>query len=410
MSIPVSTAQMRDVMAVYNSDSTIQACRGVLNSVLDAADLQMNSGTGGPATATEQFHVFMQDNYMPFVVEALDHIRMFGFVVYSLHKTAKEVVPYVAPFGTFTVQMAILSGHRRVMRASSTIGNGGRQSALHVFVETMPTTAGHIMSPVSTVSNKIMSVGLLLSAAVESDMNAALPTLVTQAIPEKTNVGGDIYNSSELEGFFGSHASDVLADRAEQDNRRGMDMLMRQQELARKINAGDTSKRSVGQAYLNAGVMSLPKGQQLVNPTMQSTRQDLPRMREDLARMVCCVMGVPLGLLDPSATSMHNESLTCKVFSTQLAKQAKIGQNLLSVVYKKSFDDNSDETSTPRFTIMYQSFTSAEDLYAAYDREVIDEKAIRMQIARNLGMDERQISKKARKEEPSTTGTGSQSR
>jgi hypothetical protein len=157
--------------------------------------------------------------------------------------------------------------------------------------------------------------------------------------------------------------------------------------------------KSLGKAALHAGVMCLPKQQQLANYTTQQTSTNIAAMREDLSRQICSAMGVPLGLLDPSATSMHNESLTCKVFSTYLAKQAHIVQDLISEIYQQTFNEKKKrsrfESSTP-FTLVYQSFVASEDLYAAYDREVIDEKEIRIQIARNLGMKSETISKKPR--------------
>lgn len=397
LTVPISARQMADIANVYNSDPTIQACRSILSSVLSASSIKMVTSGGGRATTL--FQDFIDTVYLAFVVEALDTIRMFGFVVYSLHRAEGSVMPYVVPLGTYTVEMAIVGGHRKVMRAHSSISNGGRQSALHVYMQDSPSIQGNILSPVAALAPKIMSLGLLLSAAVEGDLNAALPTLITQTATEKPNAAADIYSSSELDGFFGSHASDMLTDRAARANRQGVEMLTQQQEMGRETNAGGGPPKVAGRAYLNAGLLALPAGQQLVSPSVTATRQDIPRMREDLSRMVCSVLGVPLGLLDPSATSFHNESLTCKVFAAQLAKQARTAQKLLACVYAGSFKAKGPARPNAKqaeFTLQYQSFTAAEDIYAAYDREVVDEMAIRKQITRNLGMDESLISRKPR--------------
>jgi hypothetical protein len=84
---------------------------------------------------------------------------------------------------------------------------------------------------------------------------------------------------------------------------------------------------------------------------------------------------------------------------TRPPQQAHIVQDLISEIYQQTFNEKKKrsrfESSTP-FTLVYQSFVASEDLYAAYDREVIDEKEIRIQIARNLGMKSETISKKPR--------------
>jgi hypothetical protein len=357
--------------------------------------------------ATSTFGHFIQETYIPFAVQAMDMIRMFGFVVYALVKEGGTVTPHVVPFGCFNVEIALSSTYKTVLRATSKLSASQRSPPLYVYTDTHPSMNGAIVSALSSLAPRIISQRLLTAAAVEGDLNAALPTLITQTIPDQRNAAADIYNNSELEGFFGSHATDVIANREASQNTNGINMLARQQELAKSINAETLGTQQLGKAVLNAGIMCLPKNQQLANHTLQQTRQDISGLREDLSRQICSAMGVPLGLLDPSATSMHNESLTCKVFSTQLAKQAHVVQKLLSDVYTLSFKGKAKnpswDTQEASFTLLYQSFTSAADLYAAYDREVIDESKIRIQIARNLGMTADSISKLPRKREEGAT-------
>jgi hypothetical protein len=179
--------------------------------------------------ATGNFSNFLQKCYLPFASAAMDYIRMFGFVVYTLVKEGPHTIPNVVPFGTYKVEIAITTGFRTVLRASSTISHGSNRSArMHVYTVSMPSMKGVIQSPVASLAVRITSQGLLMAAAVESDLNVALPTLITQTVPDRVGAAVE-FSRTELEGFFDGQASDILAEEQSVENQQGLNMLARQQ-------------------------------------------------------------------------------------------------------------------------------------------------------------------------------------
>ena len=163
---------------------------------------------------TVEFQTFMDTYYAPFVVDALESIRMFGFVVFGLRRKRGMIIPHVAPFDTYRVELVILSGYECRLRATSTLtASTSKDSRLYTYMNSCPTMQGIISSPIAALVPKISSLSLLLSAAVQNDLNAALPTLITENSRNQVPATREDTFVSDLEGMFGTGATEIVESR-----------------------------------------------------------------------------------------------------------------------------------------------------------------------------------------------------
>ena len=72
---PVDMRQMFEIERVYETDPTIRACRGIIASVIKAADIEFPQGG---RKMTKEFRAFVQMRWKPFVEAAHQQIEQFG--------------------------------------------------------------------------------------------------------------------------------------------------------------------------------------------------------------------------------------------------------------------------------------------------------------------------------------------
>jgi len=353
--VPLKEDIMQQVWQLYHSNPTMQACRSVLYGVLFSGSVDIFQ-SGNPVELTEQFHEFLVQHWLPFAQDAADCLRTFGFVPYVIVDSDDGVnkVPRVPPLGAYGVEYTIDEQFCRRMRMrarlSATIHEVPNS---HFFVQCWPTLGGEICSPMMALAAGIVRTDVMTAAAVECEINAARPTLITQSHRQSrtSGSGNSAQDRAVVTGVaeWLNKSATALAQRHKLVvDEEAMERITAAREAASAYNrksmatAADPANAVMGTAHsaavpgsaLKGSVLPLPEGLEYVNATQTRTGQPLAEITRLTEDQICAMMGVPNSLIHPASSQYNSGALVQRMINTELYRLAEQLSSLLTIVYE----------------------------------------------------------------------------
>lgn len=350
--LTVSQDYMKLVHDTYRSNPTIQACREVLYGVLFSGTISITSSSGQEMPIGDDFQEFLQRHWFSFGRDALDHLRMFGFVPYVLRVADDGVnyVPIVPPFGAYSVEMDTMADFRRSLAMKSQITVPTDVPDSDFYVHTWPNMEGVIVSPLMSLMPSLVRVETLTNAAIECDVAAARPTIVTQT--QRSTAGAapstgtqnqrQVAVSTGVAEWFNETMNEMAGIRQQEND----ELLQQRVQNARAaamyhnklaVAAEQKSGQAQSDGSMRNSVLSLPAGVELARDVSSQTRQDLNSLHSNLVDSVCSVMGVPNSLIHPAHASYNTSGLVQRMVNAELVKQAALLSDVFSQVYTKMY-------------------------------------------------------------------------
>jgi hypothetical protein len=349
----VPEARLRAAHGIYMNDPTMQACREVLHGVLFAGDIRFSAG-GAPLEVASEFLEFVKRHWISFGRDALDHLRMFGFVPYVLRACDDGVnfVPLVPPLGSYAVELSLDEDFQRGIRMLSRMGDQGEVARSHFYVHQWPTLEGELVSPLMTLVPGMVRCDILMNAAVEADVAGARPVLLTQA--QRATSGATRSNGTSnqqsvavatgVSEWFSDTVGEMAGLRRQEQDVDTMDRLRDARAMAISFNKTAVSSqtdplaqamggRSSAAGLAGAAVMTLPEGLEVANAPQSHTAQNILLHSAALVDTICGVMGVPNSLIHPASSSYNSGGLVQRMVNAELVRQADLLSSVLTQAY-----------------------------------------------------------------------------
>lgn len=364
--IPLREDIMHQVLQLYKNDPTMQACRAVLYGVLFSGTIEIVKN-GVAEEPTEEFATFLQRYWIPFAQDAADCIRAFGFVPYVIRPAPDSVnlMPLVPPFGTYGVEYTIDTNFQRALHMKARLQPMLQEVPnSHFFVVEWPTFQGEIQSAMMALAKGIVRKEVIERCAVEAELNAARPTLLTQSHKEARTSSASSTDRSILTGvseWLNKSATAVAQKHQFDVDENMMSRLVAQREAAQTYNRAtvsdmsDPASSALGTEFqggtpgaaLKGSVLTLPNGQEYVNQQQQRPHQSLVDVTHMVEDQICAMMGVPNSLIHPASSQYNSGALVQRMINTELYRVAQQLSVLMTQVYNHIYG-GSDKSKSKR--------------------------------------------------------------
>lgn len=366
----VQTVQVQeDVVStcwqLYLRHPVMRACRGVIYGILFSGTLELV--TPDEEEPQPEFVDFMRRYWIPFARDAADSLRVTGYVPYMFKLCADgsgNYIPVVPPRDTYSTEMLVSSDFTRRMVLRSRLGASRSViDSVRYFVQAYPSMQGEIDSSLIALAPALVRLEALTNAAIECEINAARPTMVTQVRKENDTMRGNAASMAVATGisqWVATSAREITnADTLDADNS-NLERLHYAREEAIAYNrkamatAVDPASSHLGMGgsraqpghELKAGVLNIPKGLEYVPTRVSAPHQDLAAMNNLVEDLICAEMGVPNSLIHPAHASFDSGTLVQRVVNMELVRLAKLLEDVMSTAYELLYTDTSDSTDS----------------------------------------------------------------
>lgn len=261
----VSRAQMEAIQHLYRTNPAITAARTILHGQLLSGGLTLKRN-GENVDLKPAFRNHLQEIWLPFAGDVIDHFLMYGFCVVvfdedtdsSQRQRAKRIksargndktsepvnfIPIVPTIDTYDlayIHTGKLGYKREYIVHATAPGQTARiDDEARVIVRNPCDAAGNINSPVAVCFDQGSFVSALTELALQAETTNSRPRLWTQMRPPKTNGAID---PQAL--FFDSASRDVAAAQGADDNQAQLSALAMQQSMCQIINKLQTGPRA----------------------------------------------------------------------------------------------------------------------------------------------------------------------
>ena len=367
--VPLKEDIMRQVWHLYQNNPTMQACRSVLFGVLFSGQFDIFHD-GEPVELTAEFQEFLVREWLPFARDAADCLRTFGFVPYVIVDADDGVnrVPIVPPLGAYGVEYTIDESFRRRMLMRARLSATTHEVAdSDFFVQCWPNMQGEICSPMMALAAGIVRTDVMTAAAVECEINAARPTLITQSHRESrtsASSGGNQDRAviSGVAEWLNRDATALSSRHKLTVDEDAMNRIHTARETAWAHNraamasVADPANAAMGSAHsaavpgaaLKGSVLPLPEGQEYVNATQPRSGQPLVEITRLTEDQICAMMGVPNSLIHPASSQYNSGALVQRMVNTELYRLAEQLSGLMTRVYERIYGDAAPGDATAR--------------------------------------------------------------
>jgi hypothetical protein len=407
---------MEQVYSLYTLDPVVKSVRNTIVNTLFSAGITMKKND---KDAAPEFQKLIDEHWIPFSEECLDHIFMFGFcpviiVKQKLEPTKKGVknngtaeIPYIPPFGTYKIECRVDKDYRQsyhffpVREYPATKQDEEKRVFLLMSPRYRPTSSGTLRSPCSCLLQGYLFSREMFEHASKVEYLRANPPLITQTRPEKNNS-----DAVAMEMFADGDAFMSKADSSYRKNKNNLNAFQKQKNLAAMLNGKSTKDKSVRIDPLTGKAVSvyhkqsweenmfvLPDGQTMAPRFNYQCRTDLMEIERARQSVVCSVFGVPMSLIINSSGSQQSSGLandiTYKMFVRNMEGTKQMMISFLKTVFKKIYKEDTDDTL---INLPFQPLTTMDDIIRLGEQGVVSRKTSALYLLRSLFIPEEEMS------------------
>lgn len=385
----------------YVRNPVMRACRNVIYGILFSGTVEIVSEEKGVVT-TPEFAEYLRKHWLPFAKDVADNLRVLGYVPYCFRPDTEDgqnQIPVVPPRNTYTTEMRVHADFSQSLHLRTRLGSHETiLDYVEYFVQSYPNMSGELDSSMIALAPAIIRLEALTNAAVECDINAARPTMVTQSRKEVDTLKGSAATLAVSTGVAQWASESVVSQTQARHQDEDLRMLQRLQvarEQAIEYNqkamaeASDPASSELGMqksrntpgAETKSNILNLPKGLEYVQTRPSAPHQDLQTMNNLVEDLICAEMGVPNSLIHPSHSSFDSGTLVQRVVNMELVRLAKILERVMTQAYKQLYG-----ASDEHVVLRYPTFCDPELLLNACAQvDLYDQKYVGELFARASG-------------------------
>ena len=328
-SFKVKTEMMTYLYDCYMQDPILHMCSHLISSQLLNNGISFCKGCNNDKMEDDpKLQAEIEDIWIPFTKELLDHVLCFGFAVVDITNEHPEIMN----LGSYHLEVTIHQSHYtyRVMNVSSVDTEIPGTMVFDNFGFKL-TTGGNFTSLVHKVVPRLLFLKRLRETAMAMEIRRAENTMFTE-IQENNN--SEKREGVDYDFYADSNTSKITEEMKFQRNSVNVSILNQQMDLYDKYLGKAHAKKAEKQLE---HIVPLPNGQHLVSGPQNTGRGDYGGIHKTLIEDVCATLGVPRsiimaegggGLGSKSDTEGQHEVFQ----ATVLFWKKKLG-NVLSQIY-----------------------------------------------------------------------------
>ena len=399
--------QLEELFKITRVDPTIRACRDRIAEALFSGGLVYKNA--GKKKTSEEFQTELDNFWMSFAQNLFDDLFMFGFSTFFVEKIRSRIggtdsthkIPVVLPFGTYRTLLKRKNAHyswhcyplERGVSSSVTLTEDKKITYLHSSREFLPSIAGYISTPITTLVSSFTKLHELYHYALVAESIRSQPQLVTTTLKndrsfEETAMLEDFsLNDAEL------YQHDEMVRRTEKD----MMALRMQQQLTEELNSGGrnrgtidpvTGRKMISRGFgLEKNTVHLGENKTTAgNVPMPVVRSDLMEMERNHQDTICSVLGVPRSIVmsehNHSSGADNNNSGNETFRRTVDSYRAQLTR-LLNIAYETVY-----KVTDGKLTLPGTPLVNSETLNDLYEQGGISKKTQIKYLLRAAGLDD----------------------
>lgn len=114
--IALDQAQRQDLWDLYHSHPVVKMARQAFDGMAFCQPFIVRMGGAGRSVNNSRMRILIQKEWMPWVREVYDHIKMFGIVCYYFERVDNDYVPRIPPFGSGYMTTLLNKNHKQEFR------------------------------------------------------------------------------------------------------------------------------------------------------------------------------------------------------------------------------------------------------------------------------------------------------
>jgi|TARA_B110000914_G_scaffold78821_1_gene69343 hypothetical protein len=404
---------------LYHDTQFIKMCRDILRRRLFGDGMHFLKGfkTKKLMVLNLKMKELMDDYWMPFAREALDHILVTGLVPYILLSVEGEIVPQVPSIGTFGISYSI-DPTGAVEFTGKSLNESDTKTQIHVLsgFGYDPTPRGRFTSIVSACVPNCMFMRYIHDELLASEFLKNNPVIYCESaqkeISKEEGVAYDFYaDAQEMKRLpqttFNRSAKDIMQlDHQKQAYSNALKLVRRSDHDA---SSAQISAERNAEGALDR-VVPLPPGQKMVKVSSSSARSDFVNILKTKQDQMAAAFGLPKSMVMQAEGGVkadhHGHHQTFR--NTILFWQTTLGRmmtNVHSNISSRSHDQALKKMQSRKKTASKEDLykikekecviiqfpisiygTTNEELKSLYDEEIIDRKTYATYRLKNAGL------------------------